>query len=41
MVLGDKNDNEYASLELLSFYWIMMAVSKKSDAKAKEEEGRR
>ena len=41
MVLGDKNDDECASLELLSYYWIMMFVSTKSDAKAKEEEGRR
>ena len=40
MALGDKNDDECASLELLSYYWIMMVVSTKSDAK-EEEEGRR
>ena len=38
MVLGDKNDNEYAPLELLSFYWIMMVVSTKYAEEEEEEE---
>jgi hypothetical protein len=35
MVLGDKNDDECAPVELLSSYWIMI-VSTKSDAKEKK-----
>ena len=41
MVLGDKNDDECASLELLSYYWTIMVVSTKSDAKEEDEEARR